>query len=605
MSKLDTCEGGQNMKKFNVFDMLNSNSQDQESDNQKENTVMLSVFDIEESKSNFYSTADVDDLADSIEMLGIQQNLVVKKLDEGKYGLIAGHRRRLACLKLVNEGKKDFENVPCIIETSNDPVKEKLILILTNATARELSDYEKVEQARQLKELLIEYKENHNIPGRVRDLVADTLKVSPTQVARMDSISNNLSEDLKKEFKKEKINISTAYEISGLDSEQQKEVYKQAKEKESNGDSFNISLKEIKERKKEAENVFEPEQQQQAELEISEKDKWLIRYKVLKEMCNALCKMHAYILESSRYSMDKIEEISTGTWSFSFGNDGEGYGKYSAEFKEGQYKVTEFDGEGSWIFEHGEIEQHIWNFNGRDWCREHSELAKKQSDDPESDNDILKFKDEKPGTETKSSESDEPVEASDGHEILEADIIQTEKDPEAYSLSDVKNEIQKNMDYLEIGRKENIISVVRYKTRMNVDALIALLDKMQKLIEEPDQEQPELPALKNNDQRKEFIDNYETWPVWIDQAETGEKYYRYILTDKVAIVVKVSWKHTWETYKETKNCEYGAEQYYLLGVKTEWHSGKSTYVEDDTRTFYECSTNKSALVDYLKEFQKK
>lgn len=120
------------------------------------------------------------------------------------------------------------------------------------------------------------------------------------------------------------------------------------------------------------------------------------------------------------------------------------------------------------------------------------------------------------------------------------------------------------------------------------------------------QEQPELPLLKNNDQRKEFIDAYEAWPVWIDQKETGERYYRYDLSHKVAMVVKVSWKHSWGNYKESKDYEYGAEQYYLLGVKSEWSANaRSVYVEDETRTFYECSTNMTALVDYLKEFQKK
>ncbi|WP_244287832.1 hypothetical protein [Lacrimispora celerecrescens] len=119
-------------------------------------------------------------------------------------------------------------------------------------------------------------------------------------------------------------------------------------------------------------------------------------------------------------------------------------------------------------------------------------------------------------------------------------------------------------------------------------------------------EQPELPILKNNDQRKEFINAYEAWPIWIDQKETGERYYRYELSDKVAMVVKVSWKHSWSSYKESKDYEYGAEQYYLLGVKSEWSANaKSVYVEDEARTFYECSTNMTALVEYLKEYQKK
>lgn len=115
---------------------------------------------------------------------------------------------------------------------------------------------------------------------------------------------------------------------------------------------------------------------------------------------------------------------------------------------------------------------------------------------------------------------------------------------------------------------------------------------------------PDLPKLKNNDQRKEFIDNYSSWPVWIDQNLTGERYHRYDLTDKVAMVVKVNLKHAWENYKETKTLEYGAEQYYLIGVKSEYSVKGSSFKEDDTRTFYECGTNKSTLIEYLKEFQK-
>ena len=116
--------------------------------------------------------------------------------------------------------------------------------------------------------------------------------------------------------------------------------------------------------------------------------------------------------------------------------------------------------------------------------------------------------------------------------------------------------------------------------------------------------QPDLPKLKNNDQRKEFIDNYSSWPVWIDQKLTGERYYRYDLTDKVAMVVKVSQKHDRESYKELKTIGYGAEQYYLVGVSFEYSVKGSTFKEDSTRTFYECGTNKSTLVEYLKDFQK-
>nr|WP_288825532.1 hypothetical protein [uncultured Clostridium sp.] len=143
------------------------------------------------------------------------------------------------------------------------------------------------------------------------------------------------------------------------------------------------------------------------------------------------------------------------------------------------------------------------------------------------------------------------------------------------------------------------------KHAMMFEAYNLLKDNNAKVEQKPEkQEQPELPILKNNDQRAAFIDAYETWPIWIETKETGERYYRYDLSEKVAIVVKVYWKHSWESYKESKDYEYGAQQYYLMGVKSEWRKGKNVYVEDESRTFYECGTNRSALVEYLKDFQK-
>lgn len=194
-------------------------------------------------------------------------------------------------------------------------------------------------------------------------------------------------------------------------------------------------------------------------------------------------------------------------------------------------------------------------------------------------------------------------------ETVEAEVIHTEEDPEKYSLSDVEWEIRTHTNSLEVLRQDSTISPVRYKTKMRLDAATTLLDKIKEPVIdiEPDQEvvQPEFIILKNNDQRKDFIDNYTSWPVWIDQILTGERYYRYDLMDKVSIVVKVSRKHAWKSYKETKDYEYGAEQYYLIGVKSDWSQKGTKFTIDDSRTFYECNTNKSALVEYLKEFQKK
>ena len=157
----------------------------------------------------------------------MKQQILVKKIGENKYRVIAGHRRRLAVLALVEEGKTQFEMVPCQIEDISD-VAEKILLIHTNSTSRVLSDWEKVEQLRMLKELLTEYKKTNKIPGRMRELLAETLNISPTQVGRLETIDKNLVPEAKQALKNQEISFSKAVEIAKLpEAEQKKEVKKE------------------------------------------------------------------------------------------------------------------------------------------------------------------------------------------------------------------------------------------------------------------------------------------------------------------------------------------------------------------------------------------
>lgn len=233
--------------------------------------AMLDVEDLMPGKGNFYSTENIDELAAAIELSGcIEQNLVVKPEAHGKYEVIAGHRRRLAALKLVEEGKEEYRKVPCRIKKESDEIRDRLSLIFTNATARQLTDWEKVKQAEELKEVLTQYKkalqeENKDKPkeereriGRVREIVAQMLNTSTTQVGRMESISNNLSQDFKEELEKGNINISTAHELSRLDEEGQKKAYGQYEEK------GELHIKDVKPEEKEEITDEQAEKAQEA-----------------------------------------------------------------------------------------------------------------------------------------------------------------------------------------------------------------------------------------------------------------------------------------------------------------------------------------------------
>lgn len=267
------------MAGFDINNLLNAKSKGaavpkdtQETEQGKAfEVVMIDAEDLMPSKDNFYSTENIDELAVSIELVGrIEQNLVVKPKAHGKYKVIAGHRRRLAALKLVAEGKEEYRFVPCLIKKESDTIKDKLSLIFTNASARQLSDWEKVQQAKELKEVLTEYKkalqeENKDKPkeerekmGRIRDIVAQMLNTSTTQIGRMEAIENNLSPEFKEELEKGNINISTAHELSRLDEEGQKEAYGQYEEK------GELHIKDVKQEEKEEITDEQVEQAQKA-----------------------------------------------------------------------------------------------------------------------------------------------------------------------------------------------------------------------------------------------------------------------------------------------------------------------------------------------------
>ena len=116
------------MGKFNLMDLLNGSGEQVEAVREENHfpkpsykIAALSVFDLVPSEGNFYSIAEIEKLKRDIELAGgVKQNLTVTPLDGGKYKILAGHRRHCACLELVEEGKGEYEFIPCGIESRQE-----------------------------------------------------------------------------------------------------------------------------------------------------------------------------------------------------------------------------------------------------------------------------------------------------------------------------------------------------------------------------------------------------------------------------------------------------------------------------------------------------
>lgn len=235
------------MAKFRMKELLSEKSKFKETD-LKDKVFEIKQIPIESivpSSNNKYGIRDIEELAASIEMVGLLHNLVVREMeDSSTYELISGERRFRAIRKLYEEGMEEWETVPCKIEKNKDDVFTELELLLANSTARELTDAEKTYQAMRIKEVIIQLKKDgYKFEGRVRDIVANILNVSSSQVSRMESIDKRLSPELKEAFKEEEINISTAYELSKLPEEEQRKAHEELEIK------GQISVSDIKDKK--------------------------------------------------------------------------------------------------------------------------------------------------------------------------------------------------------------------------------------------------------------------------------------------------------------------------------------------------------------------
>lgn len=178
------------------------------------NTPAMQIIEIPldkllDNEGNFFKVEDVQELVDDIEMRGLENPLTVCEAENGYYRIVAGHRRRKA---LEQIGKL---SAPCFVKAYADADSEEVALIQSNLTARELTYYEKMLAVVRLEEALRRMKENGTeLPGRLRDHLAEKSGESASAVHRMTYIYKHLSPELMEGLRQEKINESIAYELA-------------------------------------------------------------------------------------------------------------------------------------------------------------------------------------------------------------------------------------------------------------------------------------------------------------------------------------------------------------------------------------------------------
>lgn len=213
---------------FDLAEMLKNANVPDSGTSSAPKLIELPLDDIHADARNFYSmdAAALDELAASIELVGLQQPLLVRR-DGGGYTVVSGHRRLAALTRLHAEGK-GFDNVPCLLdESARSEAWQELALIYGNSATRKLSSADLAEQAKRVTELLYKLKEEGvEFPGRMRDHVAKACNTTKTKLAMLKCIDEKLADErARQSWKAGKMADASAYALSKLEPWRQKLIY--------------------------------------------------------------------------------------------------------------------------------------------------------------------------------------------------------------------------------------------------------------------------------------------------------------------------------------------------------------------------------------------
>ena len=209
--------------------------------------INIDVDNLVPDPNNKYGMRDIDLLASMMEANQFHvETLEVRDIGEGKYMIVAGHRRCAAWKKLLESGVTEKRTLPCIVrkfsdvvitysdddseqktETMSGDYMAKVSLILSNLGQRKDKTLE--EQIWEIKELepyaralYASMKQKKEYKGAFRNFFAqEVLELSPVVLQRKLNLSR-LSQKAQDALYKDKIISETAaVELSGMSEEEQ------------------------------------------------------------------------------------------------------------------------------------------------------------------------------------------------------------------------------------------------------------------------------------------------------------------------------------------------------------------------------------------------
>lgn len=177
--------------------------------------VMLPLGAVHSNSKNFYSLDGIEELAESIKLVGLMEPVRVVRYTEKSYRLISGHRRLRAYRYLHEQNGRDFAEIPALVMEDMDALTETFALVTANSTARELTYAEKCRQEKELREVLTAWKAaGKEVPKNLGQYIADQIGTSRNEVSRMHSVNEHLIPEARARLDAGEMTAQQAYELS-------------------------------------------------------------------------------------------------------------------------------------------------------------------------------------------------------------------------------------------------------------------------------------------------------------------------------------------------------------------------------------------------------
>jgi hypothetical protein len=188
-------------------------------------------------------------------------------------------------------------------------------------------------------------------------------------------------------------------------------------------------------------------------------------------------------------------------------------------------------------------------------------------------------------------------------EIATSQQEEPEEEGELTDIELLREMLEKENGYLEemikVDKVEPLPQKLLQKKKILVEALAGMLCDL----EEPEPEEPEqppLPLMRNNDQRKEWLRNYKSWGLWYEDEHIGCRYYKYDFDNGARLIAEV-----YDNYSPFGKTDYESSYLHLVrGPEPDEHPSGAYGRWSRHERYNRFPNSETELVEFLKSIQK-